>query len=99
MYNNALNDERWTVDNDDRPDMSWNRHIVIDGRPHLRVAFMARDKNEEMNVARAYLAAAAPDLLAALDRLLNCVDGAHTHDWLRRCKDQARAAIAKATKS
>jgi hypothetical protein len=40
--------------------------------------------------------AAAPDTLEALDALLNCIDGVHDYEWLDRCKQAARAAIAKA---
>lgn len=45
----------------------------------------------------AALVAAAPDLLAALDNLLNCVDGIHDPEMYSRCKRDALAAISKAT--
>lgn len=39
----------------------------------------------EMAAANAHLIAAAPELYAALDNLLNCVDGQHDPEWLNRC--------------
>lgn len=31
----------WRVDDDDRPGMAYNRHIVLDRDPDMRVCFMA----------------------------------------------------------
>ena len=46
--------------------------------------------------ADARLIAAAPDLLAALERLLACYSVSHSPDARQSCWDQARAAIAAA---
>ena len=54
-----------------------------------------RTRAEEF--ANARLIASAPDLLAALSSLLNCVDGQHEPDQLDRCKQRAREALAAAT--
>jgi hypothetical protein len=78
--------------------------VYIDGGIQVHIAYCHDGDGDpltdvgEANAKRIALVWNCHDeLLAALDRLLNCVDGNHTHDWLRRCKEQARAAIAKAT--
>ena len=60
--------------------------------------------SQESDLANAYLIAAAPELLEALECLLaRCkgLDLSATHDGLTNCnaKAQARAAIAKATET
>lgn len=57
----------YVVDNDYRAGMSYNRHIVLDRDPNMRLCFMAHD-GEVGDVAfkaTAQLFAAAPDLYAA----------------------------------
>ena len=83
----------WMVDEDIRPGMSWNRHIY--GANGLAVCFLAHsnDKAPERDASNANLIAAAPDLLEALDELLNDVGRASS----LRGAVKARAAIRKAT--
>lgn len=61
----------WYVDEDTRPGMGWNRHI-LDARGHA-VCFMAHSGGDDTagDIAKAKLVAAAPDLLEALRDLLN----------------------------
>lgn len=83
----------WRIDEDQRPGMNWNRHI-LDVRGHA-VCFMAHSdgKDPEGDLARARLLAAAPDLLAALDEMLDDIGRANSMPSAVK----ARAAIAKAT--
>lgn len=37
-----------------------------------------------------------PELVGALDDLLNCASGPHDNDWIRRSTDRARAALSRA---
>ena len=63
--------ERWVVDEDHRPGMAYNRHIVRETIPNERICFMAHDGPEHDHEFEQYarLIAAAPDLYAALFRL------------------------------
>ncbi len=47
--------------------------------------------------ANAALIASAPELLAALERLLDCYSTSNIHDTRQSCWNQAKAAITKAT--
>lgn len=82
----------WVIDRDDRPDMEWNNHIVQAARPHIAICFMTHSgkKDNSEAEANASLIAAAPDLLAALQQLLD--SGAI---W-EKDEPIARAAIKKA---
>ena len=71
-------DERWAVEDDDRPGMEYNRHIVIEAHRHLRVAFMSHGAGRAIDAARARLAASAPALLAALEGL---IEDAQPDNW------------------
>ncbi len=51
----------WSLSYDDRPNMEWNIHVVVQDQPHLAVCFMTSDGPSEAN---AKLIAAAPALLA-----------------------------------
>jgi hypothetical protein len=53
----------WLADEDDRPDMEWNIHVVRADEPDCRICFMAIGSETQAN---AQLIAAAPELLAAL---------------------------------
>lgn len=82
----------WTILEDDRAGMEWNRHIVRADAPHIRICFMASDGRE----ADAHLIVAAPKLLKALKALVEA--GWRPQDapddpsqW-----DSARAAVAEA---
>ena len=63
--------EGWVVDEDHRPGMAYNRHIVRETIPNERICFMAHDGPEHDHEFEQYarLIAAAPDLYAALFRL------------------------------
>lgn len=76
----------WIVDEDFRAGMSWNRHIVQEANPDMRICFMTSDGKKE----DAALIASAPDLLVALKGMMQ-VDPTR-EDW-----ERAHAAIAKAT--
>ena len=65
----------WMIDEDVRPGMSWNRHIVWneeDSKRSLTVCFMAHSKSSGRDEANARLVSSAPDLLAACDAVLAC---------------------------
>lgn len=59
----------WFVDEDQRPDMEWNRHIY--GPDGLAVCFMAHSDGKDVarDEANAALIARAPDLAAEVERL------------------------------
>ena len=64
----------WVVDEDDRPNMEWNRHI-IDSIGHT-VCFMAHSNKADLNgydAARAGLVALAPTLYTALEAFSSAV--------------------------
>lgn len=63
------------------------------GSPRIGVAKAYKNKNAEAN---ARLIAAAPDLLAALERVLECRRFKISLDTNAAALEQARAAIAKA---
>lgn len=56
----------WSVDPDDREGMEWNIHIVAKDDRDMRICFMASNGPVEAN---AHLIAAAPDMLAILQRI------------------------------
>jgi hypothetical protein len=64
--------------------------------PHdIHVRCMLHDLLSEIDRLRSH--APRPDdsaLVEALSNLLNCVDGQHDYEWLQRCKDEAKAALA-----
>ena len=68
--------ERWTVWQDSGA--KWNRHILIAGQPDMTIAFMSHSDNDGLDAARARLAAAAPDLLAAIELL---IEDAQPDNW------------------
>ena len=69
--------------------------VFRDGETALSIAVATQ--HQKSACANAQLIAAAPELFHALDDLLSCIDGPHDAQWLARCKDQAAAALAKAT--
>ncbi len=87
----------WIVDEDMRQNMEWNRHIY--GSDGMCVCFMSHSdgKNPSRDAANANLIAAAPDLLAALEFLVE-------REWqddegepkLTEAREKAKAAIKKA---
>jgi hypothetical protein len=89
----------WHVDEDDRPGMSWNRHIYSSATDHA-VCFMAHSGgvDAERDKATAHLIAAAPELLDALRAYVrehqNLLEGHSTTPTLMA---DAEAAIQKAT--
>ena len=93
--------ETWTVEQDDRPGMEWNRHIHSD--PSTAVCFMAHSDgaSPERDEANAALVAAAPDLLDALHVFAerSSSDEVITITVRTEHVQRARAAIAKATGS
>ncbi len=86
----------WDINEDNRPGMSWNREIIY-GDGENRICFMAHSDGRapEQDEANACLIAAAPDLYAALDRLIARYhpyrDNQEDSDWVA-----AVAALAKA---
>lgn len=93
----------WTVEEDMRPGMGWNRHIH--SGPRTAVCFMAHSNEKEpaRDLANARLIAAAPDLLAALRDIATFCDdpeGSERAETLAlgmvRLLPAARAALAKA---
>jgi hypothetical protein len=63
----------WEIDNDYRPGMSWNRHIVSAENPDVRICFLTHSngKNPDQDAANARLIAAAPELCDAVESVLN----------------------------
>lgn len=59
------------------------------------IAYVLGEKNPELQ-ANARLIAAAPDILEALQRLIDA-PGHGTHEAMRRAYEAASAAVAKAT--
>lgn len=64
--------ERWTVLQDGRLGKEWNRQIVRVDAPGMRIACMSYlgGKDDGLDAARAALMAAAPELLAAIELLI-----------------------------
>ena len=88
----------WSVDEDTRPGMEWNRHIQ--GSDGLTVCFMAISggNDHERDEANALLVSAAPELLAALEQALLWIEvDEMTHGRKFGAGNVAREAIAKAT--
>jgi hypothetical protein len=87
----------WRVDNDHRSGMAWNRHIVLDAEPDLRICFMAHSdgKAPKADKANAYLIAASPDLYEALAELVGDDFYQHPQDFTEPWH-KAAAALAKA---
>lgn len=87
----------WRIDEDRRPGMSWNRHI-IDSDDNA-VCFMAHSDGKDLvgDLAKAHLITSAPNLLAALEACLNVME---QHEQLSggasTIGDFARGVIAKA---
>ena len=48
----------WSVDPDDRPDMEWNNHVVMENMPNHTVCFMTHDPkdNSEQEAAAQLIA-------------------------------------------
>lgn len=89
--------KQWAVDEDDRPGMEHNRHIVEADAPHMRICFMAHSDGHspDEDWANARLIAAAPDLLEACKefvRKVECGEARSTKSY-----NQMKAAISKAT--
>lgn len=70
----------WRVDDDSRPGMAYNRHVVLDRDPDMRICFMAHDgeAGDAQFKATASLIAAAPDLYEAA-QLLEAAEDAHAN--------------------
>ena len=88
------------VDEDYRPGMAWNRHLVLARNRDMRIAFMANFTPRHDAAERwANLLAAAPELYEAL---VDCAAALERVDTLRHLDpefpalDKARAALAKA---
>lgn len=83
--------------------VQWGRFDISAGSPngedehYYRIASVSNVNNSDQNQANAKLIAAAPDLLAALERLLASGDVRDAAD--AGALKQARAAIAKAVGS
>lgn len=58
----------WLVDDDPRPGMQWNRHILSSDRS--AICFMAHGRSAASDAANARLVAAAPDLLDVVQALV-----------------------------
>ena len=84
----------WYVDDDTRPGMEWNRHVMAD--ENTAVCFMAHSdgKAPGRDKANARLVAAAPMLLEALVALHRiCRDCDLEHDAERPTEEQYTAAM------
>lgn len=97
----------WAIDRDPRRGMSWNINIVDKARGHA-VCFMAHSggKEPERDEANARLIAAAPELLEALQEMVDgdaeAIDeakalGVPFPEEMLKAYRKAIAAIAKAT--
>lgn len=89
----------WSVDDDDRPRMEWNRHIY--GPNGLAICFMAHSngRNPKRDAANARLIAAAPALLEALQAIVKSLSDQDEEGLIEHAEQMvaARAAIARAT--
>ena len=87
----------WFVDQDPRPGMQWNREIVADADHTICFMTHSDGHNLKRDKANARLVAAAPELLEALQALLEEAEqGIATSPFTRIA---ARHAIAKATEA
>lgn len=90
----------WIVDEDDRPGMAWNRHVVSAADPNIAICFMAHSDGRDpaRDASNARLVAAAPALLKALRKLDSIERG--MQGWHEDAKAEAwadaRAALAMA---
>lgn len=83
----------WVVDDNREPNEGVIVVYAADGRPIFFGADM--ESAEWCDIAAARLAAAAPDLLAALERLMSSQRGLNLEEW-KASTAQARAAIKRA---
>jgi hypothetical protein len=60
----------WTISEDYRAGMSWNRHIVQESNPDIKICFMTSDGNSKANAA---LIAAAPTMASRIQGALDCL--------------------------
>ncbi len=95
--NNTHTSAPWQID------YSGNCHIGITDENDRTLAFCSlQNENGDEDEANAHLISAAPDLLSALEKLLQIsqdkLDQSATHDGLVNCEAlaNARVAIAKA---
>lgn len=89
----------WAVDDDNRPGMEWNRHIVSGDNA---ICFMAHSdgKDPEQDEANARLIAAAPELLEELRDAVETIKAMSGKDLSCDPHEDVsafEAAIAKAT--
>ena len=102
-----MSEVKWTpepldVDEDYRPGMAWNRHLVLARDHNMRIAFMANFTPHHDAAERwANLLAAAPELYEALADVTRRYEKAlHDLGWsegrAELCTFEAHAALAKA---
>jgi hypothetical protein len=75
-----------------------NIHIVQADHPHMRICFLTSNGPTEAN---ARLIASAPDMLAALQRIIKTYDYEYGEPWPERAAQMyriAKRALAKAEK-
>jgi len=95
-----MSEVKWTpepldVDEDYRPGMAWNRHLVLARDHNMRIAFMANFTPHHDAAERwANLLAAAPELYEALKIVTNTLVYLKGEDW--ETIRSARAVMAKA---
>jgi hypothetical protein len=82
----------WHIDHDDRPGMKWNHHIC--GSNGRAVCLITHSETADAN---ARLIAAAPELLEALQAIVDQEQSGDEETHMHDMADIARAAIAKAT--
>ena len=85
-----MSEVKWTpepldVDEDYRPGMAWNRHLVLARDHNMRIAFMANFTPHHDAAERwANLLAAAPELYEALAEMLSLWEGFSKDELKRR---------------
>lgn len=97
----------WSIDEDTRHGMSWNRHITAKG--NQRICFMAHGYSGERDQANARLISLAPEMAEVLQELLEMAKYAHfdngvtdgtgtineAEHWYSIAADKASAILTK----